>query len=143
MPRTHVLQGPLRNTRVRAVVAPVSRVRGPGMRAIYAATPPFVIGVRASFEREHRRRRAIYRERPAERKAQATGFRRRSIARLGNGAHRDRLRSDGTPERRETPNWVPAEELVRVREAFHAQYDACTLPTLDKLEFLVPKLSLT
>lgn len=47
------------------------------------------------------------------------------------------LPPDGTPERRDVPQRVPADELVRVREAIYAQYYACTLPTLEKsLEYL-------
>lgn len=131
MPRTRAPPKPPSSARSRAVAAHVGRVRGRAVRAIHAGTAAVVMSVRAFLERERLHRHAILRDRPAERTSEATGLSLRSVSRMADDVHHAGLPPDGTLERRDVPKRVPAEELVRVREAVCAQYHSRTLPTLD------------
>lgn len=131
MPRTRAPPGPSRSARSWAVAALVGRVRARAVRAIHGGTAAAVMSVRAFFERKRLHRRAILRDRPAERTAEATRLSLRSVSRMADDEHRAGLPPDGIRERRDAPKRVPADELVRVREAIYAQYHSRSLPTLD------------
>lgn len=60
--------------RSRTVAKPGGDKRGKVQRRIHAGTAAVLMSVRAVFSREHRNRRAILRNSPAERTSEATGL---------------------------------------------------------------------
>lgn len=103
--------------RPRAVAKPGDEKLGRALRRIHAGTAAVVMSVRAYFSREQRNRRAILRDRLAERTAEATGVSLSVVTHLSKDAYRAGLPLGNTPETRDRPKRVPPGEVVRVREA--------------------------
>lgn len=131
---------PARNVsmaRSRAVAKPGGEKQERALPRIHADTAAVLVSVRAFFSQEQSNRRAILRDRAAERTAEAKGFSFSVVAHRSSDGYRVDVPLDSTPETCDHPKWVPPGELVRMRVAIYAQYHNHSLPTLDStVDFL-------
>lgn len=87
--------------------------------------------VRAFFERERRAGRASGLHRVVQRTVDATGVSERTVRRVAEQGHANRLPGGGEAPTRTSPRRIPPEELARARAAVYAQYENRSIPTLD------------
>lgn len=112
-------------------VTAAARTRDRAVGRLTKECAVIIANVRAFFERERRAGRASGLHRVVQRTVDATGVSERTVRRVAEEGHANRLPGGGEAPTRTSPRRIPPEELARARAAVYAQYENRSIPTLD------------